>query len=132
MPGAVGFPLGFAASVAVTLLTVAMGATRHPLLSLAALVLVVVAIAALTRPAAAYGTAAVAWALQDGFVLGRQGDLVRTGQTWPTFAVLLTAALVTTAVAALVRRRRSPQPAVPLPRSPARRDRPRPVAGRPV
>ncbi|MEV6899807.1 hypothetical protein [Amycolatopsis sp. NPDC051372] len=74
--GGFGFPLGCAAVVAAAIGADVAGATAHPLYALVPLALVVVAAAAATAPAAAAGIAVVAWAVDSGFILGREGHLV--------------------------------------------------------
>lgn len=75
MNGWVGYPLGFVAAVAVTIVTVAAHATVHPLWSVVALTVTAAAVATVTTLPAALATAAVCWMLHAGFVLGRHGDL---------------------------------------------------------
>ncbi|HVV14705.1 hypothetical protein [Amycolatopsis sp.] len=101
LPTGFGFPLGFAAAIAVTIGAVAAGATRQPGWSVAALVLVVAAAAVLSTPLAVLGTALVSWALHDGFVLGRGGDLVFTRDSALAAAVLAGTALLGAALARL-------------------------------
>ncbi|MTD56229.1 hypothetical protein [Amycolatopsis pithecellobii] len=115
--GRFGFPLGFAAGIGATILMVAAGATARPGWSVAMLVVVVAGIAALSTPAAAFGTAVLAWCLHDGFVLGRHGNLVFTPAAGAVAAIFAGAALVAITIAALVRlSRRMTAPAVPAPR----------------
>jgi hypothetical protein len=87
-----GFPLGFAAAVAATVVSIGAGATRHHGYSLGMLVVVVAVVAAVTTMRAAMGTAAVAWALHAGFVLGRLGQLVFTPES--AYAAMALAAVV--------------------------------------
>jgi high-affinity nickel permease len=79
--GGFGFPLGFAAAIVVTVLSVAAGATAHHGYSLVALVVVTTGVSLVTPMRAAVGVAAAAWALHAGFVLGRLGELVFTTES---------------------------------------------------
>jgi hypothetical protein len=121
LPGGLGFPLGGVAVVAATITTDLAGATAHPVYALVALVLVVLAAAAVTTPAATAGVALVAWAVDTGFVLGREGRLVFDAATGQAALVLGAAALVGIAAAAIVRAARRnvvvPLAVVPAPRA---------------
>ncbi|MGW4487917.1 hypothetical protein ACWEOE_29230 [Amycolatopsis sp. NPDC004368] len=120
--GGFGFPLGCAAVVAVAIGADVAGATAHPLYALVPLALVVLAAATSTTPAAATGVAAVAWAVESGFVLGREGHLVFDTASLRV-AVVLAAALVVGVLSGLVvdhsRPRNAvgpaPQPSAPPP-----------------
>jgi hypothetical protein len=103
VPGGFGFPLGFAASILVTTLAVAVGSTRHPTWSLLAPTATVIVMSSVTTTLAVLGSAAVCWALHTGFVLNRSGDLTFTAV--PAFAavVLGTAAIVAVAIAGVFR-----------------------------
>lgn len=103
LPGAFGLPLGFAAGIVATLVAVATGATEHPARSVVLLAITVAAIAALTSPAAAFGTAALCWCLDDGFVLGRAGGLVATPRGEVAAVVLVATALTAVVSATAVR-----------------------------
>lgn len=103
VPGGFGFPLGFIAGIVATLLAVATGAAGHPAWSLGLLALTVAAVAAVTSPAGALGTAVACWCLHDGFVLGRHGTLVLVPASAVAAAVLVPAALVVDTIATAVR-----------------------------
>src|SRR5947208_9289620 len=79
IPGGFGFPLGFLLGALVTMATVALGATRAPIMSLVALVAVVDLVALTSTFRATLGTALVCWALHAGFVLGRHVEIAFTG-----------------------------------------------------
>lgn len=101
--GRFGYPLGFAAAIAVTEVTVAARGTEAPWVALFVLALTVAAVAAVTTLPAALAAAAFTWGLFAGFLIGRHGDLALT---WPSAVgavVLLAAALVGCGLAALVR-----------------------------
>jgi hypothetical protein len=126
LPGGLGFPLGGVAVVVAAIATDIAGATAHPVYALVALVLVVLGAAAGTTPAAAAGVALVAWAVDSGFVLGREGRLVFDAASGRAALVLAAAALAGLAGSAIVRAaRRSvvvprlgvvPAPRMPEPR----------------
>ncbi|SEP52756.1 hypothetical protein [Amycolatopsis saalfeldensis] len=123
LPGGLGFPLGGAAVVVAAIVTDLGGATAHPVYALVALVLVVLGAAAVTTPAATTGVALVAWAVDSGFVLGREGRLVFDAATGRAALVLAAATVLGLAASAIVRAaRRSvavPRLAVvPAPRAP--------------
>jgi hypothetical protein len=88
-----GFPLGFCGAVAAALAAVAAGATGHHAYSLLALAAVVAVVAAKASLRAAFGTAAVAWGLQAGFVIGRAGQVVFDAESARDAAVFLGAGL---------------------------------------
>ncbi len=75
MTGGFGFPFGCAAAVVAVVLADVAGATRFPWYALVTLGAVVLSTAVWSTAAAAIGVAAVAWALDSGFVLGRTGEL---------------------------------------------------------
>ncbi|WP_370966846.1 hypothetical protein [Amycolatopsis sp. cg9] len=75
MAGGFGFPFGCVAAVVAVVLADVAGATRFPWYALVTLGLVVLGTAFRSTAAAAIGVAAVAWALDSGFVLGRSGEL---------------------------------------------------------
>lgn len=116
--GHIGYPLGFAATVTVTIVAVAAHGTAHPDGTLAALAVTVAAVAAVTALPAGLATAVVAWALQSGFVLGRHGDLVFTRPAGIAAAVLCAAAVLAYVVSLAVRYARRTAPVViPAPRA---------------
>jgi hypothetical protein len=86
--GWIGYPLGFVAAVAVTIVAVAAHATDHPLWSVAAL---------------AVTTAAVCWMLHAGFVLGRHGDLQFSSASTGAAALLVAVAMIAHAAGLAVR-----------------------------
>lgn len=75
MSGGFGFPFGCVAAVVAVLVAEAAGATVHPWYAMATLGAVALLTAFWSSVAAALGVAAVAWALDSGFVLGRAGEL---------------------------------------------------------
>ncbi|WP_326564951.1 hypothetical protein VSH64_24190 [Amycolatopsis rhabdoformis] len=114
--GGFGFPFGCAAVVAVAIGADVAGATAHPLYALVPLALVVIAAAATTAPVAAAGIAAVAWALESGFVLGRAGALVfdpASGRAALVLVAALVLGLLSRPVTTAVARARHRGPARP-------------------
>ena len=112
LSGWTGYPLGFVAAIAVTLGAVAGHGADYPQWSLGALAVTAATIAALA-------TAALCWALDAGFVLGRHGSLAFTAASARAVAVLAVAALAGYTVASVVRLLRArPERvvAVPVPR----------------
>jgi hypothetical protein len=105
--GGIGFPLGFAGATATTVVTIGAGAAEHHLYSLAALAVALAAISAVTTTPAALGSAAVTWAVHDGFVIGREGQLVFTAEAARAAAVLIAVAVVAVGLGAAVRALRS-------------------------
>jgi hypothetical protein len=75
MSGGFGFPFGCVAAVVAVLVAELCGATGQPWYALVTLGVVVLLTAFWSSAAAAIGVAAVAWALDSGFVLGRAGEL---------------------------------------------------------
>jgi hypothetical protein len=75
MSGGFGFPFGCVAAVVAVLVAELCGATGQPWYALVTLGAVVLLTAFWSSAAAAIGVAAVAWALDSGFVLGRAGEL---------------------------------------------------------
>ncbi|MEV7044250.1 hypothetical protein [Amycolatopsis sp. NPDC051061] len=75
MSGGFGFPFGCGAAVVAVLVAELCGATGQPWYALVTLGAVVLLTAFWSSVAAAIGVAAVAWALDSGFVLGRAGEL---------------------------------------------------------
>lgn len=116
LSGWTGYPLGFVAAIAVTLVAVAAHGSGHPQWSLGALAATAAAVAALTTMRATLATAALCWALDAGFVLGRHGSLTLTAGSARAAAVVAVAALAGYAVASIVRQLRTrPAQAVAAP-----------------
>ncbi|TVT61649.1 hypothetical protein FNH05_02490 [Amycolatopsis rhizosphaerae] len=107
LPGGFGFPLGVVLTTLATLVTIAAKGTGHPLWPVLALAVTVATLSAVTSPPAVAGIAVVAWALQDGFVLGREGALVFTSASAQDAVILAGATLVSVSVMAMLRALRS-------------------------
>src|SRR5436309_12696493 len=116
VPSGFGFPLGFLLGVLVTMVTVALGATREPVMSVVALVAVVDLVALTSTFRATLGTALVCWALHAGFVLGRHGEIAFTGQSGQDALVLLLIGAAASGFAGLLRvYRRHERPTARIP-----------------
>lgn len=113
-----GFPFGCVAAVAAVMLAVFAGATRYPWYALVTLGAVVLVVAVRTSFTEAAGVAVVAWALHDGFVLGRAGEL---RFDWPSAVAAGVLGLVLLAGAGAAVVGRAPLAVrVPAPRRPAK------------
>jgi hypothetical protein len=106
MTGGFGFPFGCVAAVAAVIVADLAGATAHPWYALVTLGAVVALTAFWTSTGAASGVAAIAWALHDGFVLGRFGELTFSPAS-AAAAVVFAAALLTGAAVSTLRSRES-------------------------
>jgi len=115
VPGGVGSALGLFAGTAAALLGAALDGHDHPALGLALLGGTAVTIAGLTSAAGALAAAAQCWALWDGFLVNRFGELTITRAS---ALALLVLAVVAPVVAATGRRLRAglPEHAPPDPR----------------
>ena len=103
IPEGFGFPVGGALAVVATCVAVAVGATRQPVLSVLAQVVVIDVIALFSTVPAVVLTAVVCWFLHSGFLLGRHGELVFTEQSVHDAYVLGVNALVVALLVALAR-----------------------------
>ena len=103
MPFGIAFPLGAVLASATTFLVVASGAASQPVLSVLALVAVVGFIAATSTVGASLATAAVAWCLHAGFVLGRSGELEFSARSGHDALVLGVFGLIAAVLAAVAR-----------------------------
>ena len=127
LPVALVFPLGCVATIAVAFDSVAAGATTRPVWSLIALAGTTGSLACVSTLGAAVATAAFAWAVHAGFVLGRHGDLALTPAATRDAIALLAAALVAFTIATAIRavgdrvaQRSAPcRSSAPRPRQPA-------------
>jgi hypothetical protein len=104
MTGGFGFPFGCVAAVAAVIVANLTGATAHPWYALVTLGAVVALTAFWTSAGAVAGVAVVAWALHDGFVLGRAGELV-FDRASAVAAVVFAAALLAGAAVSTLRSR---------------------------
>jgi hypothetical protein len=104
MTGGFGFPFGCVAAVAAVIVADLTGATAHPWYALVTLGVVVALTAFWTSAGAVAGVAVVAWALHDGFVLGRAGELTFSHAS-AVAAVVFAAALLAGAAVSTLRSR---------------------------
>lgn len=126
MSGGFGFPFGCVTAVVAVLSADVAGATGHPWYALVTLAAVVLLTAFWSSVAAAIGVAAVAWALDSGFVLGRAGELTFSPAA-AVAALVLLAALALGLLTRLVSR--TPVPVrIPAPRRPVSSVRSREIA----
>jgi hypothetical protein len=103
VPGGIGSVLGLLVGTVATLLGAAVGARGHPVLGLVLLGGAALTVAALTSPAGALAGGAQCWALWDGFLVNRFGELTLTHSTALALLVLALAASVTAAAASWLR-----------------------------
>lgn len=75
LPGSLGVAVAFVASIAVTLISWAVGAGSDPRVGLVLLTLTAIAVGAVTTMPGAIGSGALCWAFYSGFVLDRFGTL---------------------------------------------------------
>ena len=101
--GGIGRALGLVGGTAATVLAAGLGARGHPALGLAPLIVVVLAVAAVTTAGGALGAAAQCWALWDGFLVNRLGELAPTRPGVDGLLMLAVVSLVTTVVASCLR-----------------------------
>jgi K+-sensing histidine kinase KdpD len=101
MTGGFGFPFGCVAAVAAVIVADLAGATARPWYALVTLGAVVALTAFWTSTGAASGVAVVGWALHDGFVLGRFGELTFSPASATAAVVFAAALLAGTAVSSL-------------------------------
>ena len=116
--GQVGYPLGFAAAVVVSVVAVAAHATGHPLWSVGALTVTAAMTAAVTTLPATLATAGVCWMLHAGFVLGRRGELELSAESAADAALLTAATVLSYGTAVAVRIGRQRRAEIPEPRRP--------------
>lgn len=107
LPSAFAVGIAFVSAIAVTSLAVAAGATHHPVEALLPLGLVTAAVSMWTTVAGAVATAWICWALDSGFVLGRQAQLSFSPLSQQTVLLLVVVALLGSVGGRVVRRARS-------------------------
>ncbi len=94
LPSAFAAGIAFVSAIAVTGIAVAAGATHHPVEALLPLGVVTVAVSAWTTWAGGVAAAWICWALDSGFVLGRQAQLSFSTPSQQTVLLLVVIALL--------------------------------------
>lgn len=92
LPRGSGPAIGFTVAVAVSLVVVAAGGTRHHTAALAAYAVVTAAVAAFTAMTEGVAVAGTAWLFMNGFVVNRSGELRWDGTADLTRVLVLDAA----------------------------------------
>jgi hypothetical protein len=103
LPGALGLPVGFVASIAATMISWAFGAGRDPRVGLALLTITAIAVGAVTTVPGAIAAGALCWAFYSGFILDRAGTLTLSRGGGQTLATIVLCAVVASVVAGLMR-----------------------------
>lgn len=106
LPSAFAVGIAFCAAIVVTAVAVAAGATHHPAEALLPLLLVTAAVSMWTSWAGAVATGWICWALDSGFVLGREAQLSFSPSSQQAALLLLVVALAGGAGGRGVRRHR--------------------------
>ncbi|MFC5994924.1 hypothetical protein ACFQE5_11955 [Pseudonocardia hispaniensis] len=115
VPGGMGVVLGLAAGTVTTVVAAGLDAHGHPAVGLVLLGATVIAIAAATTLAGAFGVAVQCWALWDGFLINDLGRLTFTQQSTPALLLFVGSACLASLLATLLRRlpaRRASAPVV--------------------
>jgi hypothetical protein len=76
-----------------------LGATPTPWIGVALLTVTAVGVAAMTTAPGAFGTAIQCWALWDGFLSNRLGQLTLTHNSWRALLAMIAAAVLTSLAA---------------------------------
>ncbi|GEL16702.1 hypothetical protein PA7_05390 [Pseudonocardia asaccharolytica DSM 44247 = NBRC 16224] len=97
------FALGLPAGTVATFAAAGLGAHDAPLFGLAVLTATAVALATLTSAPGAIGAAIQFWALWDGFLVNKFGELTFTHADWPGLVALPACAALASLVAAKLR-----------------------------
>lgn len=98
--------IAFLSAIAVTALAVAVGATHHQVDALLPLGVVTVAVSLFTTRVGAVAAAWICWALDSGFVLGRQAQLSFSTLSQQAVLVLVALAVLASCLGQAVRRSR--------------------------
>ncbi len=100
-----GLLAAYAGSAAVTAVVALAGGTHHSAAALVAYGLLAAVVAASTRPAVAAGVALIVWMFDNGFIVGRHGDLSWHGAADAhQLAILLAAAAAAAMLGSHIRR----------------------------
>lgn len=107
LPAAFAVGIAFSSAIVVTASAVAVGATRHPAAALLALAVLTAAVSMWTTCAGAVATAWICWALESGFVVGRQAQLSFSPLSQQALLLLLAVGLLAGIGGQAARRHRS-------------------------
>ena len=113
LPAAFAVGVAFSASIVVTAAAVAVGATHDPSWALLPLGLLTAGIAVWTSWVGAVATAWICWAMDSGFVIGREAQLNFSLPAQVAALVLVAVALIGRSVGRGVARRRT-RPRLPV------------------
>lgn len=103
LSGPLGAVVGFVAGIAVTMISLGLGAGTDPRIGLVLLTLTAVGVAVLTTVPGAIGAGMLCWAFYSGFVLDRFGDLTLRQGAVPALLLMLLLPTAASAVAGLLR-----------------------------
>lgn len=103
LPGALGFAVGFVASIAATMISWACGAGSDPRIGLALLTVTAMAVGAATTVPGAIAAGALCWAFYCGFILDRAGTLTLNRGGGQTLLTIVLSAAAASTVASLLR-----------------------------
>jgi hypothetical protein len=135
LPGALGFAVGFVASIAATMISWACGAGNDPRVGLVLLTVTAIAVGAATTVPGAIAAGALCWAFYCGFILDRAGTLTLDRSGGQTLLTIVLSAAAASVVASLMRWARAVAAdcalARQLPASANTRHRPLQIAPRP-
>jgi hypothetical protein len=102
-PALLGLAVGFAASIAATMISRAFGAGDDPRVGLVLLTLTTLMVSAVTTVPGVIGAGALCWAFYSGFVLNRTGILTSDRGGGQALLVIVLSATVASALAGLLR-----------------------------
>jgi len=93
-PIAEGALAGYAVAAVATIVAVAAGGTRHPLVALAVLAFALLIVARRMTLLAGLASGVTGWLFYDGFIIGRHGDLAWAGvrEAWWLLVLIAAAA----------------------------------------
>jgi hypothetical protein len=103
LPGPLGLAVGFAASIAATMISWASGAGDDLRVGLVLLTLTAIVVGAVTTVPGAIGAGALCWAFYSGFVLNRSGILTWDRSGEQALLIIMLAATVASTIAGLMR-----------------------------
>lgn len=101
--GGIGSAIGFGSGIGATIIGAVLGATSTAWIGLALLTATAVGVAATTTVPGALGTAIQCWALWDGFLSNRFGQLTLAPDSWHALLGMIAAAVLTSLAASGLR-----------------------------